>query len=220
MTKPTPKDSPTIRVAIADDHPLMRSGIRSTLEHASDIAVVGEAVDAQEALALCKKDPPDVLLLDLSMPGPSPLALLKQLREAAPDTNVIIVTAYDDAVYVRGLIDAGVAGYVLKDETSEALVSAVRAVHQGGTWFSRSVFGKLRQAGAQQDQLTALTPRERDVLELVAQGKSNVGISDELNLAKQTVRNYVSQIYDKLNLSSRVELAVWARERGFGRNGN
>lgn len=197
----------------------MRSGIRSTLEHASDIEVVGEAVDAPGALELCETQQPDVLLLDLSMPGPSPLTVLKQLRDVAPDTNVIIVTAYDDAVYVRGLIDAGVAGYVLKDETSEALVSAVRAVNQGGTWFSRSVFGKLRKAGAQQEQLTALTPRERDVLELVAQGKSNVGISDELSLARQTVRNYVSQIYDKLNLNSRVELAVWARERGFGRNG-
>ena len=207
-----------IRVGIADDHPLMRSGIRSTLEQADDIAVVGEAVDATEALELATKHAPEVLLLDLSMPGPSPLSLLKQIRQSAPETNVIIVTAYDDAVYVRGLIDAGVAGYVLKDETSDALVSAVRAVAQGGTWFSRSVFGKLRHAGAQQDQLATLTPRERDVLELLAQGKSNVDISEQLDLANQTVRNYVSQIYDKLGLSSRVELAVWARERGFGRD--
>lgn len=218
MTEATHPQRDEIRVAIADDHPLMRSGIRSTLERGEDIEIVGEAIDAQGALELCETEQPDVLLLDLSMPGPSPLTLLKQVRAVAPDTNVIIVTAYDDAVYVRGVIDAGVAGYVLKDETSEALVSAVRAVNQGGTWFSRSVFSKLRQAGAKQDELTTLTPRERDVLELVAQGKSNVGISEELDLAKQTVRNYVSQIYDKLNLNSRVELAVWARERGFGRN--
>ena len=216
MTKTAPDSSTKIRVGIADDHPLMRSGIRSTLEQADDIAIVGEAVDAAEALELVQSKSPGVLLLDLSMPGPSPLSLLKQIRQTAADTNVIIVTAYDDAVYVRGLIDAGVAGYVLKDETSEALVSAVRAVAQGGTWFSRSVFGKLRHAGEQQDQLASLTPRERDVLELVAQGKSNVDISEMLDLANQTVRNYVSQIYDKLGLGSRVELAVWARERGFG----
>lgn len=218
MTKTKEDSEHKIRVGIADDHPLMRSGIRSTLEQADDVVIVGEAVDATEALALVESAAPEVLLLDLSMPGPSPLSLLKQIRQSAPETNVIIVTAYDDAVYVRGLIDAGVAGYVLKDETSDALVSAVRAVAQGAAWFSRSVFGKLRHAGTHQDQLASLTPRERDVLELVAQGKSNVDISDQLDLANQTVRNYVSQIYDKLGLSSRVELAVWARERGFGRD--
>ncbi len=204
-----------IGVVIADDHPLMRSGIRATLLGAAEIRIVGEASDGNEVQNLCRRLEPHVLILDLNMPGPSFLETLTSLKNAAPNVNVLVLTAFDDGVYVRSLVKAGIAGYILKDEVPDALISAVRTVRHGGTWFSRAVFSKLHEVSLSDGVLSDLTDRERTVLGLVALGKDNGEIADELELAEQTIRNYVSRIYEKVGVHSRVELAVWARDLGL-----
>jgi len=207
-----------IRVLLADDHPLVRAGIRGTLMAEQDLMLVGEAATGDEARRLCAEMCPDVLLLDLSMPGPPPAETVTYLREHCPQAKVVALTAYDDDVYIRGLIDAGAMGYVLKDEAVAAVVRAIRAVHQGDTWFSRPVIEKLAQletAQAARNESLGLTERERRILRLIALGQDNACIAAELSLAEQTVRNYVSQLYAKLDVSSRTEAALWARRHGL-----
>ncbi len=208
-----------IRVLLADDHPLVRSGIRATLAEETDICIVGEATNGEEAVALCQRHAPDVVLLDLSMPGPTPLVTVADLAKAQPNVRVLVLTAYDDAAYVHGMVRAGVAGYLLKDEAAEALVSAIHAVVKGGTWFSRAVVDKMFTArpdeGELDDRVLELTARERELIEVIGRGWNNRRIAAEFDLAEQTVRNYVSRIYDKLSLRSRAEVVVWARKNGF-----
>ena len=132
---------------------------------------------------------------------------------------MLILTAYDDDTYIRGLMGAGIDGYLLKDEATEALVSAVLAVHSGGTWFSRSVAQKMFEwRSGEKSAAFDLTRREEEMLAGIAQGWDNRRIAEEYALAEQTVRNYISRIYDKLNLHSRAEVVVWARQQGFARD--
>lgn len=206
-----------IKILLADDHPLVRSGIRATLTEEAGVELIGEATDGMEVQRLCTELHPDVVLLDLSMPGPSPLDTIAFLQQHCTKTRVLVLTAYDDEVYIRGVVKAGVAGYLLKDEATEALINAIFTVVRGGTWFSRAVVDKmfeLRNDPAD-DELAELTNREREILEVIGKGWDNRRIAKEFDLAEQTVRNYVSRIYDKLNLHSRAEVIVWARKRGF-----
>lgn len=207
-----------IRVLLADDHPLMRKGIRTSLEEESDIMVVGEAADGQAAQRMSQRLQPDVLLLDLSMPGPSALETMNYLYQHCPTVKIVILTAHDDEVYMRHLIAAGAAGYVLKDETDETLVHAIRVIMSGDQWFSRSVVEKLshvHEAHAGQELALRLTDREQEILMMIAQGLSNAVIASRLDLAEQTVRNYASRLYTALGVRSRAEAIVWAKERGL-----
>lgn len=209
--------SAPIRVLLADDHPLVRSGIRATLDDEADIELVAEASDAHEVLELSSETRADVILLDVSMPGPSLIQTVTAIKERC-DCRVLLLTAYDDDAYVRGAIRAGVAGYLLKDEAAEALVDAIRTVHKGNVWFSRSIVEKMyewRASEARSAELPELTNREKDVLEAIAKGWNNSRIAASLGLAEQTVRNYASSIYDKLGLHSRAEVIVWARKNGY-----
>jgi DNA-binding NarL/FixJ family response regulator len=194
MIETTWRGIPAIRVLLADDHPLVRAGVRAALMTESDVTLVGEATDGYQAWRLCQELAPDVLLLDLNMPGPAPVETATYVRERHPGTKVLVLSAYDDDAYVRGLVGAGVAGYVLKDEAPEVVVNAVRAVVRGGTWFSRPVVEKL-----------------------IACGWSNAHIAAELSLAEQTVRNYASRVYAKLEVSSRTEAMIRAREYDLAR---
>jgi DNA-binding NarL/FixJ family response regulator len=200
-----------IRVLIADDHPLIRAGLGSTLASEPDILLVGEASSGEEAQRLCQDQRPDVLLLDLRMPGPSALETVACLRQYCPETKVLMLTAYDDEAHVHWLVEAGVAGYLLKDEAPATVVQAIRAVMDGGAWFSGRVAEKLARSG----ETPALTRREQEVLRLVVLGKTDQQIGLELDLAERTVRYYLQKVYEKLGVNTRVGAAVQAVERGW-----
>lgn len=203
-----------VRILLADDHPLVRSGVRATLSGEASFEVVGEATNGTEVQLLTQELCPDLLLLDLSMPGPSPLETITCVRQLSPETRVLVLTAYDDDAYVRNIINIGVDGYLLKDEATEALVQAIKAVMQGGTWFSRVVMQKF-VVKQDPDAEATFTPRELELLASIGQGWDNRRIAAEFDLAEQTVRNYISRIYEKLGVRSRAEAVVWARENGY-----
>lgn len=209
----------SIRVVLADDHPLIRSGMCTLLSATPDIAVVGQVSNGDEALCVCREVDPDVLVLDYHMPGTSAVDTIAALHLDCPRTYVVVLTAYDDEAYVRSLVMVGVSGYVLKDEALETLVGAIRSASQGNTWFSRTVMAKLahqRSAAASSADAIGLTEREQQILRLIALGWDNAHIAATLHLAEQTVRNYVSRLYVSIGLHSRAEAVVWAREQGLG----
>jgi DNA-binding NarL/FixJ family response regulator len=210
--------SKTIRVLLADDHPIVRTGISAMLSVEQDLVLVGEATNGHEAQRLSRELRPDVLLLDLHMPGPPPVETVGYLHVHCPEAAVLVLTAYDNEVYVRSLIMAGASGYVLKDEAPEKVVHAIRTVVKGGSWFSRHVLEKLVQLKRDgfETYETTLTKREEQLLSMIARGWSNKHIATSLHLAEQTVRNYVSRLYIKLDLQSRGEAIIWAREHGLG----
>ncbi len=207
-----------IRVLLADDHPLIRAGIRTILTQEGSLTLVGEAENGSKAQRLCTELLPDVLLLDLNMPGPPASETVAHLREHCPHTKVLVLSAYDDDAYIRGSVAAGAVGYVLKDEAEEVVVGAIRSVMDGRVWFSQSVLEKLAHwkteelAGVEE---VALTGQDRRILALIARCRDNAQIAREMGLAEQTIRNRVSHIYRKLQVASRGEAIVWARERGL-----
>jgi DNA-binding NarL/FixJ family response regulator len=208
-----------IRVLLADDHPLVRAGIRTTLTAEPNLSVVGEATDGYEAQRLCQSLNPDVLLLDLNMPGPSPAETVAYIREHSPSVHVIVLTAYDDDAYVRGMVAAGAMGYVLKDEAPKTLVRAIHAVMQGNCWFSQPLMQKLAHdkdrtlvSGVPQ----SLTSRELEVLRFVVAGKTNQEIAVMLGISVKTVEKHLGELFTKLGVSSRVEAAVYAVRSGLG----
>lgn len=208
-----------IQVLIADDHPLVRCGVRETLRAADGIMLVGEASRGDEAQRLCGELQPDVLLLDLQMPGATAAETVRYIQTSTPKTRIIILTAYDDDAYVRGMIALGVAGYVLKDEVTETVLTAIRSVMQGGKWFSDRVLQTLAMYQFQTQEKEGdpgLTLRERQVLDGIARGWKNARIATELCLEDATVRHHVSTVYAKLHVDSRGEAILWAKEHGFG----
>ncbi|NPV08858.1 MAG: response regulator transcription factor [Anaerolineae bacterium] len=208
-----------IRVLLADDHPFMRAGIRATPASEGDVSVVGEASNADEALQLAMQLKPDVLLLDLHMPGSPAGSVVEELKRRCPNVRVLVLTAYDDDVYVQGMLALGVAGYVLKDEVPEALVRALRAVYRGDTWFSTRALNALarsRQAYMPQDGQGLFTERELEILRLMMVGKTDREIADELVCAERTVRYHLRGIFGKLGVDSRVEAAVRAAQLNLG----
>jgi DNA-binding NarL/FixJ family response regulator len=215
-----------IRVLLADDHPLVRAGIRATLCNEPDLIFVGEAADGYEARRLAVELRPDVLLLDLSMPGPPAVETVTYLRQHCPDVKVLILTAYDDDAYVRGLINAGVAGYILKDEVPEAVVRALHSVMQGDTWFSRPLMQRLTQNplpdpdASGEGEEAQLTGREVQILQLLVAGQTDREIGQALSLGERTVRYCLRNIYDKLRVSNRIEAACRASQLGLGSQGS
>ncbi len=212
--------SAPIRILLADDHPFVRAGIRATLTEESDFAVVGEAETGYETQQLFQELQPDVVLLDLNMPGPSAIETVTYLRKKRPNAKVIILTAYDDEAYIRGMMGSGVDGYILKDEAPETVVQAIRMVLVGGKWFSNSIVGFLTRPAHDDTGLSPgdarLTRREWQVLEALARGWDNARIAEEFQLADQTVRNYISRLYSKLGVGTRGEAMVWAMKYGLG----
>ncbi len=210
--------TPSIRIVLADDHPVVRWGIRSMLEKASDLVVVGEAGGGEEALRLVEHLSPDVLLLDMEMPDISGLEVARRLLADGSPVHVLALSAHDDEQYIFGLLDHGAAGYLTKDEAPSTIVEAVRGVARGEKgWISRRVANKLvrRKRMALEAATSALSDREREVLRLMGRGYNNTRIAETLFISEGTVKNHVTHIYDKLNLRTRAEAVAWAWQHGM-----
>jgi DNA-binding NarL/FixJ family response regulator len=208
----------TIRVLLADDHPLVRGGLRAALAVAKDITLVGEAIDGYKTQQMCADCRPDVLLLDLQMPGPPAIETVTFLRTYMPTIKVLVLTAYNDDVYVRGMVTADVAGYILKDEADESVVEAIRTVMRNRKWYSQAVKEKLARwkgGPAQAAGTITLTERERTILQLLVEGQTNQRIASALGISEKTVEKYLGDLFTKLKLASRVEAAVWAVRAGI-----
>jgi DNA-binding NarL/FixJ family response regulator len=181
--------------------------------------IVGETGDGKLVEKLTAETTPDVLVLDINMPGLDPVATTRLLKTLRPNLQILVLTAYDDDAYVTGLLAAGATGYLLKEEAVDTLVAAIKAVAKGESWLSQRIAGRLaRKAIAETkatDQVEPLTARERDVLRLLALGLSNDDIAEKLVITTRTVQNHVSNIYGKLGLASRVEAVLYAIRHGL-----
>jgi DNA-binding NarL/FixJ family response regulator len=203
-----------IRVLLVDDHPALRLGLRVLLERASDVELVGEAEDSVEALALVESSQPDVVVLDCELPGIGGIEVAQEIERRSLPSRVVALSAYDSDRYVRGMLEAGAKGYLLKEEAPETVVTAVRAVARGEEWYSQQVMSKV-MTWARGERPGGLTEREVEVLRLVAEGLSNKEIARKLQVAERTVQFHVSNILQKLDAASRVEAAMWAKDRGI-----
>jgi DNA-binding NarL/FixJ family response regulator len=208
-----------IRVVLADDHPIVRAGIRNLLEKAPDIEVVGEAHDGVEALSFVKTLMPDVLLLDMEMPGLKGVDVARQLKDAELPTHILALSAYDDKQFILGLLAVGAAGYLTKEEAPEIIVEAVRGVARGEQgWVSRRVAAQMAAWTRGEDSqgvMAALTSRELEVLAWVVAGKTNQEIGLELAISEKTVEKHLDAVFKKLGVASRVEAAVFAVKAGI-----
>jgi DNA-binding NarL/FixJ family response regulator len=210
------KQNLPLRIVIVDDHPLVRSGIRTALESDPELIVVAEAADGDEGLRAVLEHRPDLLLLDVSMPGLAAEELVARAHQEVEGIKTLILSAYDDDVYVRNLTRVPISGYLLKDHAPEDLLQAIDCLRKGGVWFSQSVARKLMGLKAEEVPAPApyLTTREQEVLAGISRGEDNPTIAKNLDLAEQTVRNYASTLYHKIGVHSRLAAAIWARERG------
>ena len=209
-----------IRVAIADDHAVVRQGLRTFLELQEGMDVVGEAADGEEAVALVERTAPDVVLLDLVMPRVDGLEAIRRIRERAPATRILVLTSFADDNTVLPAVRAGAAGYLLKDVQPPELAGAIRTVHAGEALLAPSVATMLVEQLAAEDGDDAergghLTPREREVLALLARGRANKAIALDLGVSERTVKTHVSNILGKLNLTDRTQAAVYAVRHGI-----
>jgi DNA-binding NarL/FixJ family response regulator len=205
-----------IRVVLVDDHPVTRGGIRDLLDKAVDIEVVGEAGDGPEALRQVEELSPDVLLLDMEMPGMKGVEVARQLQAATSPVRVLALSAYDDVEYIRGVLSSGAAGYLTKEEVPQTIVEAVRGVARGEQgWLSRRVAAQMAAWAQEELERTELTKRELEVLALVVEGKTNQEIGLALGISDKTVEKHLEGIFGKLGVASRVAAAVHAVRDGL-----
>jgi DNA-binding NarL/FixJ family response regulator len=210
---------PVIRVVLVDDHPALRAGVAAILNAEPDMEVVGTTGDGTDAVLLIESLQPDVVLLDIDLPGMGGMTIAQQVRVVAPQTDVIGFSAHADPIYVQALLAAGAAGYLTKDEPPEQIGHAIRAVGAGETgWLSRSVVRLLMAAQPQEAAARPipLTAREQAVLALVVQGKTNAEIAQAFGLGTGTVKNHVHNIIVKLRVQNRSEAVAWAVRNGIG----
>jgi DNA-binding NarL/FixJ family response regulator len=204
-----------IRVLLADDHPIIRSGIRMLLEQAPDIVVVGETDRGDDVVGLVGRLHPDVLLLDMEMPGKSGVDVARELQSSGAAVRILVLSAYDDDQYISSLLTNGAAGYLTKEEALGTIVEAVRGVARGEEgWFSRRAAAQIAaMARKESSGGMGLTERETEVLEMLSKGWTNTRIAHEMTVSERTVRFHLTNIYDKLGVSSRAEAIAWALKR-------
>jgi NarL family two-component system response regulator LiaR len=212
-TGATPSNADKISVIIVDDHAIVRQGLRTYLELQPDIEVAGEASNGTEAVALARETLPDIVLMDLVMPQSDGVEATRAITSLSPSTRVIVLTSFSEDEKVFASIKAGAQGYLMKDVLPSELVRAIRTVHRGDAQLDPEIARKLMQEFTNPQPTTPkhdLTERELEVLRLIAQGKSNKDISDDLVLSEKTVKTHVSNILQKLHLSDRTQAAVYA----------
>ena len=211
-----------IRVLIADDHQLFRDGLKALLLSAHDTEVVGEAATGQEAIHLAAETQPDVILMDLQMPDMDGIQATRQIVEARPHINVLMVTMFEDDQSVFAAMRAGARGYVLKGAKHDEMLRAIRAAASGEAIFSPSIAARMMSFFAASrrtipdEAFSDLTDREREILSLMAHGDSNAEIARALTISVKTVRNHVSNIFNKLQVADRAQAVIRAREAGLG----
>jgi DNA-binding NarL/FixJ family response regulator len=210
-----------LRILIADDHPLFRKGMRALLEAQPDMTVVGEVATSDEAIALAASLAPDVVVMDLQMPGGSGIEATRAILNASPHIRILMVTLFDDSESVFTSLRAGARGYILKDAGAEEMTRAIQAVGRGEAIFSPAIANRLidffnnPHPTVPKDMFPTLTEREREILGLIAQGHTNADIAQQLSLSVKTVHNYVSNIYSKLQVADRAQAIIRAREAGL-----
>ena len=210
-----------IRVLLADDHTLIRAGLRMVMTSQPDLTVIGEANDGREAVAMAEKLKPDVVVMDIGMPSLNGIEACRQIHHALPQTQVVMLSMHSDEGYVLRALKAGARGYLLKDSAEADLANAIRAVVAGKSFFSPAVgkvlledyMRKLERTGAE-DSFDLLSPREREVLQLVAEGKSSKEVANLLGLSVYTIETHRAKVMQKLNLHNIPELILYAVRKG------
>lgn len=210
-----------IRVLIADDHALFREGIRTLLSGYADLEVVGEAADGREAIERARECRPDIVLMDIAMPGLGGLEATLELKKILPGVKILILTQYDNREYLYRFFKAGVSGYVLKRAAGTELVAAIRAVYQGGVFLHPEVAPAVVEGylggikPSEEDPYETLTDREKQVLKLVAEGKTNKEIAGILGISVKTAMGHRANLMEKLGIHNRAELVKFALQRGI-----
>ena len=212
----------TIRIVLVDDHEIVRAGLRMLLQSQTDIEIVGEAENGQQALELCRQAHPDVVVMDITMPGPSGLEVTRQLKQQHPDIAVLALTIHEGEQYFFEMLNAGASGYVPKRAAPTDLVNAIRAVHSGEVYLHPSVAKSLVndylqrvQMGWERASYDGLTEREQQVLKMIAEGQMNKEIAEKLSISVRTVERHRENIMSKLNLHTRAELVRYAVDKGL-----
>jgi len=208
-----------IRVLIADDHAILREGVRALLASQADIEVVGDAVDGKDAIEKVAQLDPDVVLMDIAMPGLGGIEASLEIKKSGGRTKILILSQYEDREYVRRLLKSGVSGYVLKKSAGSELANAIRAVHRGGLVLDPEVARMaMEEAGPEKpggaDPYEALTDREKQVLKLVAEGRSNKEVAELLGISVKTAMSHREHVMEKLGVHNRTELVRFAIRRG------
>jgi DNA-binding NarL/FixJ family response regulator len=210
-----------IRILIVDDHQLFRDGLKALLQVAPDMAVAGEATTGREAIELAARLQPDVILMDLQMPDVDGIEATQHIVDTSPHIKLLMVTMFEDDDSVFAAMRAGARGYLLKGAKHDEMLRAIRAVANGEAIFSPTIAGRLMdfftagQSTVPKDVFPELTPREREILALIARGRTNAHIAEELVISLKTVRNHVSNIFSKLQVADRAQAVIRAREAGF-----
>ena len=210
-----------IRIVLADDHIVMRNGLRLLLERQPGFQVVGEAADGRQTLEICEQQEPGVVVLDIAMPNLNGIEAARQLVAKFPQTSIVILSMHADESYVLRALKAGARAYLLKDSAEADLINAIRAVNEGKAFFSPAIskmlvedyMSRLEQRGVE-DSYELLTPREREILQLLAEGKANKQVASILNLSLYTVETHRGNILQKLNLHNVPELILYAVRKG------
>jgi two-component system response regulator NreC len=211
-----------IRVLLADDHTILRAGLKMMLNIQPDIEVIGEASDGKQAIAEAQRLSPDVILMDITMPECNGIEATRQVKRILPDTRVLVLTMHENEEYLFQVLRAGASGYILKEAADTELISAIRSVYAGRFYLSPSAQSLMIgdyllrvRTGEERDSYSALTEREREILKLVAEGYTNNQIAEQLFISPKTVDTHRTHIMDKLNLHSRAELVKYAMRRGL-----
>ena len=212
----------TIRILLAEDHAFVRQGTRELLEQQVDLEVVAEAENGRQAVQLALKERPDVVIMDFAMPELNGIEATRQIKAVAPNIAILVLTAYDSEQYVFAFLEAGAAGYLLKDVSVEELVKAIRAVYAGESMLHPAIarkvishFSHVEEKQSTGDLLEQLTEREIEVLRLAAKGMSNRDISRHLSISVRTVQTHLSNVFNKLGVGSRTEAVVLGLRKGL-----